>query len=354
MENLNVIFQYILAILGFSLIILVHEFGHFLFAKISGVHVEEFFIGFGPKLLKFKSRSGTTYGISAIPIGGYNKILGLERNEKIPEDKKNKAFNTKPFHKKMMIIIGGVSMNAVLTVILIGIFLSMGAFAITNSIEYVQPGSPAEIYGFEVGDEVVALNEEKIESWEEFASLTKSHPGEIVIYNVIRDGKEIKIKTELDNVNGEGFLGISPAVVKKEMSFFGIVKESFVMTWEISKSYAKLFFMLFSGKLSFTEARPVSPIGVVSIFQQSASMGLQNFILFVALVSLMLTFGNLIPILPLDGGHIVVLLIEAVRRKSVSEKFLEIYSKIGIAIIICLMAVGFIFDIISPFNLQNM
>jgi len=254
----------------------------------------------------------------------------------------------------MMIIVGGVSMNAVLAVILIGIFLSMGAFALTNSIEYVQPGSPAEIYGFEVGDKVVALNEEKIESWEEFASLTKSHPGEMVTYTVIRDGKELKIKTELDNVNGEGFLGISPAAVKKEMSFFGIVKESFVMTWEISKSYANLFLMLLSGKLSFTEARPVSPIGVISIFQQSASMGLQNFILFVALVSLMLTFGNLIPILPLDGGHIVVLLIEAVRRKSVSEKFLEIYSKIGIAIIICLLATGLIFDIISPFNLQNM
>lgn len=354
MENLNVIFQYILAILGFSLIILVHEFGHFLFAKISGVHVEEFFIGLGPKLLKFKSKSGTTYGIGAIPIGGYNKILGMERNEKIPEDKKNKAFNTKPFHKKMMIIIGGVNMNAVLAVILIGVFLSMGAFALTNSIEYIQPDSPAEIYGLKVGDKVVALNEEKIESWEEFASLTKSHPGEMVTYSVIRDDKELKIKTELDNINGEGFLGISPAVVKKEMSFFGIVKESFVMTWEISKSYAKLFFMLFSGKLSFVEARPVSPIGVISIFQQSASMGLQNFILFVAIVSLMLTFGNLIPILPLDGGHIVILLIEAVRKKSVSEKFLEIYSKIGIAIIICFLATGFIFDIISPFNLQNM
>jgi len=354
MENLNVFFQYILAILGFSLIILVHETGHFLFAKVSGIYVEEFFIGFGPKLIKFKSRGGTTYGISAFLLGGYNKILGLDRNEHIPEDKKDKAFCNKPFGSKLLTTVGGVGMNAVFAVILIGIFLSMGVFAPVNVIDYVQPDSPADINGFKVGDRVIALDDNRIEGWDKFSSLTKNNPGKKVTYTVIRNGQELKIKTKLDNVEGEGFLGISPKVVKKKLGFLEIVKGSFVMTWQITKSYIELFGMLFSGKLSFAEARPVSPVGVISIFQQSASMGFQNFILFVALVSLLLAFGNLIPILPLDGGHVAILLVEAIRRRPVSKKFLEIYNKIGIVILVSLLAVGFIFDIISPFNLQNM
>ena len=103
-----VIFQYLLAILGFSIIILVHEFGHFIFARFSKMYVSEFFIGFGPKILKFKSKkSGTLFGISAIPLGGYNKILGTDRNEVIPEDLKDKAFYNKPFYKKFLVISGG-------------------------------------------------------------------------------------------------------------------------------------------------------------------------------------------------------------------------------------------------------
>jgi regulator of sigma E protease len=84
MQVLTTILQYILAIIGLSLIIIVHELGHFLMAKLSGIHVEEFFIGFGPKLFKFKDRRGTTYGLKAIPVGGYNKLLGMDRNESIP------------------------------------------------------------------------------------------------------------------------------------------------------------------------------------------------------------------------------------------------------------------------------
>lgn len=354
MENFNVILQYILAILGFSLIILVHESGHFFISKICGIHVEEFFLGFGPKLIKIKSKSGTTYGVSAIPLGGYNKILGMDRNEYIPEHKKNKAFHNKPFYKKLLVIVGGVGFNAIFAVFLIGIFLSMGVFVLTTTIEYIKPGSPADLYGLEVGDKVVALNDDSIEDWDEFSRMTKSHPGEKVTYTILRGEKEISIEVKLDNIEGEGFLGISPKLIKEKLGFFEIIKRSFTMTWEISKSYIKLFGMLFTGQLSFKEARPVSPIGVISIFQQSASMGIQNFILFVALVSLLLAFGNLIPILPLDGGHIVILIIEAIRRKPVSRKFLEIYNTIGIVIIVSLFMIGVVFDIINPFNLKSM
>ncbi|MFZ3085051.1 MAG: site-2 protease family protein, partial [Candidatus Hydromicrobium sp.] len=213
MQVLTTILQYILAIIGLSMIVIVHEFGHFLMAKLSGIHVEEFFIGFGPKLFKFKDRRGTAYGISAIPVGGYNKLLGMDRNESIPSGMEDKAFHNKPFYKKLQVSIGGVGFNIIFAVILIGIFLSMGVLVPTTIIDYIQPEAPADISGFKIGDKVIALNDQKIESWDDFSALTKKYPGKEVTYTVIRDGEEIKLEVKLNNVEGQGYLGISPSSV---------------------------------------------------------------------------------------------------------------------------------------------
>ncbi|MBM3706141.1 MAG: PDZ domain-containing protein [Actinobacteria bacterium] len=350
-----VVLQYILAIVGFSLIILVHEFGHFIFAKLSGMHVLEFFIGFGPKILKFKSKkTGTMYGISAIPLGGYNKILGFDRNETVPEDLKEKVFYSKPFYKKFFVISGGGLFNIIFSIILIIIFLSMGVFTAINVVDYVEPGSPAEIYGFQVGDRVVELEGKQIDTWEDFSLLVKSYPDKEVMFKIERDGNLIAINARLAVVDGSGFLGIAPKVEKIMLSPLQVLRESFKMVWELSVTYLKLFGMLVSGRIPFEYARPSSPIGVISIFQQSAAMGFQNFILFVAIVSVLIAFGNFLPIMPVDGGHLLIIIIEAIRKKPVSKKTLEIYGTIGMVIIISLLVVGLVFDIISPFNIQKM
>ncbi|HAJ95952.1 MAG TPA: hypothetical protein DCP02_06940, partial [Actinobacteria bacterium] len=151
-----------------------------------------------------------------------------------------------------------------------------------------------------------------------------------------------------------GYLGISPQNVKVRLGFSEVIKESFKMTGDILVSYGKLFGMLFSGQIPFDQARPVSPIGVVSIFQQSIAMGIQNFILFMALVSILIGFGNLLPILPLDGGNIVLLIVETIRKKPVPAKLLEAANYFGIFLMIALLITGLVFDIISPFNLNNM
>ena len=354
MQILTTILQYILAIIGLSLIVIVHEFGHFLMAKLSGMHVEEFFIGFGPKLFKFKDRRGTAYGLKAIPLGGYNKLLGMDRNETVPSGMENKAFHNKPFYKKLQVLIGGVSFNIIFAVILIGISLSMGVMVPTTIVDYIQPETPADISGFKIGDKIISLDNQKIESWDDFSTLTKKYPGKEVTYTVIRNGEEIKLEVKLDDLEGQGYLGISPTSIEKKLGFFEIVKESFRITWDISVTYIKLFGMLFSGKIPLSEARPVSPVGIVNIFQQSVSMGMQNFIFFVALVSLLMGFGNIIPIFPLDGGHIVLTIIETIRKRPVPRKVLEVFNSIGIFILVSILIVGFIFDIINPFNLTNM
>ncbi len=350
-----VVLQYLIAILGFSVIVLVHEFGHFIIAKLSGIHVQEFFLGFGPKILKVTSKkSGTMYGISAIPLGGYNKILGQDRNEVIPENMAGKAFYNKPFYKKFLVISGGGIFNIIFAVILIIIYFSIGVFVPSNIIDYTQPGSPAETYGFQKGDKVIALNNLEIKSWDDFSIIVKDYPGKQVTFKIVRDQKEISIDATLSNVDGEGYLGVGPLLVKQKMGGGQVIIESFKMVGNLTVTYVKLIGMLFSGEIPFSEARPVSPIGVISIFQQSAAMGAQNFILFVALVSILLAFGNFLPILPVDGGHILIIIIEAIRRKPVSKKAIEVYSTLGIVLVISLLLVGLVFDIISPFKLPSM
>ena len=346
--------QYVLAIIGFSFIIIVHEFGHFIFAKINKIFVEEFFLGMGPKILKFKSKSGTLWGLCAIPVGGYNKIAGMDREEKIPEERKDNIYYKKSFWVKFSVIFGGALMNAVFAVLLIIIFFSMGIYSPTNSIDFVEKNSPAQTYGLKINDKILYLNDIKIQNWDDFSVNIKKYPDKVVSFRVLRDGKGLKIDVTLGIKEGSGYLGISPKIEKVKMGFGGVIKETFKLTGDFIVSYFKLMGMLFTGKLSFAEARPVSPIGVVAIFQQSAAMGFQNYIMLVALVSLMLGLSNLIPLLPFDGGHIVINIIEAIRKKPVSRKAVQIYSNIGLVILVSLFVVGLVFDIIKPINISNM
>ena len=352
--NMNIVYQYILAILGFSLIIVVHEFGHFIFSKINRIFVEEFFLGMGPKILKFKSRGGTLWGLSAIPVGGYNKISGMDREEKVPDIAKDKVYYNKPFWVKFSVLFGGVFMNILFAVILIIVFFGMGIYSPTNTIDFIEKGSPAQIYGLNVNDKIIYLNNTQIKNWDDFSINVKKFPNENVVFKILRNGNELSVKVKLGAKNNEGYLGISPKIEKTSLGFGGVIKESFKLVGNFTLTYFKLFGMLFTGKLPFSQARPVSPIGVVTIFQQSAAMGPQNFILLVALVSLILGFSNLIPLLPLDGGHILLIIIEAIRKKPVSKKAFQIYNNIGIIIFIALFMIGFIFDIIKPINISNM
>jgi len=224
----------------------------------------------------------------------------------------------------------------------------------TNTIDLVQEDSPADLYGFQKGDKVIALNDEKIDGWEDFSILTKENPGEVVTYSILRDGKKMDLSVKLDVVEGEGFLGVGPTAEKVKLGFFGVIKEGFKMTWDLTVTYVKLIGMLIAGKIPFSQARPASPVGVISIFQQSVAMGAQSFILFVGAVSLLLAFGNFLPILPVDGGHIVIITLEAIRKRPVSKKAIGIYTTLGLVFVISLLLIGFIFDIISPLRLPSM
>jgi len=209
---MNIVLQYIFAILAFSIIIIVHELGHFTFAKINRVHVEEFFIGMGPKLLKFKSKSGTLWGLAAIPLGGYNKISGMDREEELPKGKEDKAFYKKPYWPKISIIISGALFNVLFAFLMICIFFGMGVYSPTNKVDYVVQDSPAFTYGIKQNDEVIGINDIDIESWYEFSENIKKFPNEKVVLKVVRDGEVKELEVVLSEQEGSGYLGISPAL----------------------------------------------------------------------------------------------------------------------------------------------
>ncbi|MHB9128135.1 MAG: M50 family metallopeptidase, partial [Candidatus Humimicrobiaceae bacterium] len=241
---MNIVLQYILAIIGFSLIILVHEFGHFIFAKINKIFVEEFFIGMGPKILKFKSKSGTLWGLSAIPVGGFNKIAGMDREEKVPKERKDQVYYNKSFWVKFSVIFGGALMNVVFAVLLIMVFFSMGIYSPANSIDFIEKDSPAEIYGLKVNDEILYLNDTQIKNWDDFSVNVKKYPQKSVSFKILREGKELQINVKLGVKEGSGYLGISPKVEKVKMGFGGIIRETFKLTGNFVITYFKLLGML--------------------------------------------------------------------------------------------------------------
>jgi regulator of sigma E protease len=230
----------------------------------------------------------------------------------------------------------------------------MGTFVPSNIVDFVEEGSPAFEQGINVEDKIVSVNEVQIQSWEDLSEQIRRYPGEQVIFTVQRAGQQEEINVTLGDRQGQGYLGISPLLVKEKLSFFEIIRESFRTMGNLISTFVRMFGMLFSGNIPFAEARPVSPVGVITIFQQSAAMGFQNFILFVALVSLLLAFTNLLPLLPLDGGHVVILIIEAIRKRPLNKKVVEVYNGIGLVLFISLLVIGFVFDIINPINILNM
>jgi len=358
MNIVNLILQYAFSLIALSSIVIVHELGHFSMAKLSGVHVEEFSIGFGPKIFKFMDKKGTTYAISAVFFGGYNKLLGMNRSEPVPSGMKNKSFHSKPAYKKIIISIGGTLFNIIFALLLIGLFLCFAAP--TTTVEYIEPDSPASMADIRVGDELMSIEGEEIKSWNDFVTLTEKNPGKEVTYSVLRQDNIVEIKAKLADKDGEGYLGIAPyqsfdpVYAIKSYGFFGFIGESFKMVWDITVSYIRAFGMLFSGKIPLSEVRPVSPVGIVSVFQQTASMGMKDFIFFVAFISILVGYGNLIPILPLDGGNILFIIIESIRRRPVPQKVIESFNYAGMAVLACILFIALVLDIINPFNIINL
>lgn len=333
------------AIILLGIIIFVHELGHFLIAKLMGVRVLKFSLGFGPKLIG-KKIGETEYLISYIPFGGYVKMLGETQEDELTEEEKLFAYNHQPVWKRFMIVFSGPLFN-ILFALIIFFFIFMSGFPVlTPEIGSIVPDSPAQTVGLKEGDRILKINGLDIKQWDEMTKIIHNSPEVPLNLKIQRDNKTLDVKIiperkKIKDFFGEerevGLIGIKPSgkTVIRQDNFIKAFENSIVRTVEISV-------LTFISILKLIQrAIPMDTIGgpilIVQMAGEQASQGLLNFFIFMAIINVNLGVLNLLPIPVLDGGHILFLIIEAIRRKPLNEKILTISQRIGLAFIISLM-----------------
>ena len=329
------------SLLVFLLVVMLHEFGHFTVAKLSGIKVNEFSIGMGPKIYQ-KQKGETFYSLRALPVGGYVAMEGEEENSHDP-----RAFNNVSIVKRMAVVLAGAFMNFVLAFIAFTLIFSIVGYG-SSEIEKVISNSPADKAGIQSGDLIIKINENKVKDIYDINSIISKNQKEEMDFQINREGNilNLKIKPEYSEENQMYLIGITS---KLEHSILKSICLGADRTLEMSKMILKSIKIMFSG--SFKMEYLSGPVGVVQLIGSESSKGFLNFLQILGLISVNLGVFNLLPIPALDGGKFLFLLIEALRGKPIDEKIEQGLSLIGISLLFSLMIYVTIFnDIGRLFN----
>jgi len=355
----NVVYSIAAAVIGLGLLIVFHEFGHFLLAKLSGVGVLTFSIGFGPKLWVIK-KGETEYALSAFPLGGYVKMVGEDPDEEVQQAEIEKSFAHKSLLKRIAIVVAGPGFNLLLAVFLfMVVFTFYGVPVMSTQVSGVEKGSPAERAGIAKGDRIVAIDGNPVKEWEELSKKIKGSGGKALNLQ-IRRGEETKSITvqptqkEGRNIFGERkddwIIGIGSQVsIEKGNPGLAVVKAVY-QTYDYAKLTLMAFYKMLLGDVS---PRNIGgPILIAQMAGQQAQEGLGSFLAFLAVLSINLGVLNLLPVPVLDGGHLLFFLVEAVTRKPVAVKYREVAQQVGICLLALLMVYAFYNDIVRFFEKQ--
>jgi regulator of sigma E protease len=330
----------IASVIIFTLMVFSHEFGHFIAAKKSGVTVEEFSIGMGPKITSWGGR-GTRYSLRVFPIGGYVKMLGEE--EKAEGEG---SYYEKPLLKRMGIILAGPVMNIVLAILLFSvIFYIVGTP--TTVIDKVMEDYPAALSGIRPGDRILEIDGQDVDSWEKLQFLVSTSKGEKMTVKVDRQGEAITydVFPVTDPETGHRVIGISPVAAKNA---FASLRLGVTRSFEVIGLMVAYLGQLVSGKASAEDV--VGAVGVIQLVNQAAKTGILNVMFLAAFLSLNLGVINLLPIPALDGGKMVFLLLEGIRGKPIDIEKEGLIHFIGFVFLIMLIIVITWKDI-SRFNI---
>ena len=345
------IFAFIIVL---GVLIFFHEFGHFLIARLFGVGVEKFSLGFGPRLIG-KKIGITDYRLSAIPLGGYVKMVGEEPDAEIDPADLPLSFTHKHVVKRMLIVAAGPVFNILLAVLIFfGIFWASGTFIMKPSIGAVRAGSPAAAAGLMQGDLITVINKMAINSWDEMAEIINASEGQTLNLAVRRQESTLDFsiapeKVPTQNIFGEEIqryvIGIeaSRESYSKKMNPFEAFTESLRQSYRVIELMVVIIAKLIKGDISTDTLG--GPIMIAQMAGDSAKAGVGSLIFFIALISINLAVINLLPIPVLDGGHLLFFLIEAIKGSPVSIKVREVAQQVGLFILILLMILVFYNDI---------
>jgi membrane-associated protease RseP (regulator of RpoE activity) len=323
-------------IVGIVAMVMLHECGHYLVAKRSGMKVTEFFLGFGPRLWSFR-RGETEYGVKAIPAGGYVRVVGMTNLEEVDAADDARTFRRGSYRDRFLLTIAGVSVNALIAFVLFFVVVAgEGRIAEgpNTTVSTVVTHSAAAGAGFHNGDRIIGVDNKPISSWNGLKAAIEPRANEATSFTVVRDHQVVTLDATPARQAGKGFLGIGPGTQYRSVGILGAVPQSLRSMGDITTGTAAAFGHLLSpagvasyaknftsssatsstssssGSSSSSQDRPVSIIGIVTQGSQIVNGNIWALLWLLGAISLILALFNLLPVLPFDGGHAVVVLYE--------------------------------------------
>jgi len=343
-------------IMALSVLVLVHEFGHFMAAKLTGVKVEEFGLGLPPRLVG-KKKWGTVWSLNWLPIGGFCKLYGEDSAEKKAK-KSKESFLTKNPWQKMLIVLGGVLMNMVLAVVIFAVSYTVTGIPEESGrvkILEIMAESPAESAGLKEGEVILKINEDELKKGEELTAKVGENKGQEVTLLVAKENTDeavpVKVKIRESAPEGQGLMGVVVSSMEiKKIKFFefykGIgvgFKEAIYWGKLILEGLWQMISGLFQGQVPKDVAGPLGMYKATSAIR--SDQGIWAVIHFFGIISVNLAIVNILPFPALDGGRIIFVLYELVFRKRANEKFEIMVNNIGMVILLGLILLVTIGDV---------
>lgn len=339
----------VIALLGLILLIVIHELGHMLTAKALGVRVPEFAVGFGPALVK-KKIGKTVYSFRIILLGGFAKMAGMGDGEEGPD-----TYHAKAAWRRTLIILAGPAANAVAAVVILAcVYMFQGVVTdVRPEVEAVEPASTAQDVGIKAGDRIVGLDGKQVDEWQDFeGQMAGKEPGEKVSVTVVRDGSretfDGKLGADPEDKN-RALLGVKPVLVTTTYGPIESINLAVQRCAEITVKLGAFVGQLVTGEKGLYE-NVTGPVGIASVGSTAVSQGF--FLPLLALISLNLALFNLLPILPLDGGHLFFIAAEKVLGRPVSEQTMGKIAAFGLILVLALFLFATYADLSKLFTGQ--
>lgn len=343
-------------------LVFVHEMGHYLVARWFGTKVEKFSIGFGREITGWTDKRGTRWKIGWMPLGGYVQFAGDlnaasqpdPNMSEVPDAERADLFQFKPVGQRFLIILAGPMINFLFAIILfMGIFATYGQAQNAPVVSAIMEDSVADQAGFELGDEIRAVDGRAIERFDELADIVRLRPGQEMQFDILREGRDVSITTVTADITIEdrfgneariGRLGIQSDVLEMEpLGALQLPGAAIKQTLSSLEMITVGLGQIISGRRSIEELG--GPLRIAQFSGQTASLGLYAFLFFMAAISINLGFINLLPIPMLDGGHLVFYAAEAVRRRPIKPEAQEWAFRMGLVVLLSFMLMVTVIDL---------
>ncbi|CDX39080.1 putative enzyme [Mesorhizobium plurifarium] len=347
-----------------TVVVFVHEMGHYLIGRWCGIGVKAFSIGFGPELFGFNDRHGTRWKLCAIPLGGYVKFVGdmnatssqpsTEELESLTDAEREVAFHTQPIWKRAATVVAGPLFNFLLTIAVFAVLFSVyGRPVLEPTVAEVTAGSPAQKAGIQPGDRFVKVDGSKVETFADVQRLVSGRAGDAITFTMLRDGKEVDVTATPEPMEQQDALGnkVKVAVIgvvnnaelgqPRLISYTpaGALAAAVQETGHVIERTGQFLQRFALGRED--KCQLGGPIKIAKMSGQAAKLGFEWLVQLVAFLSVGIGFLNLLPIPPLDGGHLLFYGVEAVIRRPVSERMMEMAYRTGLFLVLGFM--GFVF-----------